>query len=79
MSPEISDLFKRAMELPADQRAALASSLLDSLDEESGHSADEAWEQEVARRMNELKAGGAVTIPWEDAQRQIRARVNGRE
>lgn len=37
--------------------------------------ADEAWEQEVTRRMNELKAGGAVTIPWEDAQRQIRARV----
>jgi hypothetical protein len=32
MSPEVSDLLKRALALPADERAALANTLLDTLD-----------------------------------------------
>jgi len=33
MSPEVSDLLKRALALPVDERAALANTLLDSLEE----------------------------------------------
>lgn len=32
MSPEVSDLLKRALVLSADERAALANALLDSLE-----------------------------------------------
>jgi hypothetical protein len=32
MSPEVSDLLKRALTLPADERAALANTLFDSLE-----------------------------------------------
>ena len=32
MSPETSDLLKRALALPADERAALANTLLDTLE-----------------------------------------------
>lgn len=79
MSPEVSDLLKRALTLPADERAALANTLLDSLEttiESADGSVEEAWDQEVARRIEDLKTGKAVTVPWEQLHRELRAMVN---
>lgn len=75
MSPEVSDLLKRALALPADERAALANTLLDSLDAPN-QSVEEAWDEEVARRMADLRAGKAVTVPWEQLHRELLAMVN---
>jgi len=77
MSPEVSDLLKRALALPADERAALANTLLDSL-ETPNQSAEAACDEEVARRMEDLKAGKAVTVPWEQMHRELLAMVNER-
>lgn len=77
MSPEVSDLLKRALALPVDERAALANTLLDSL-ETTNQSVEDAWDEEVARRMEELKAGNAVTVPWEELHRELLAMVNER-
>ena len=77
MNSEISDLLKRALALPIDERAALANTLLDSL-EMTKESVQEAWDKEVARRMEDLKAGKAVTVPWEELHRELLAMVNGR-
>jgi putative addiction module component (TIGR02574 family) len=38
----------------------------------------EAWDEEVARRMEDLKAGKAVTVPWEQLHRELLAMVNER-
>ena len=70
MSPEVSDLLKRALSLPVDERAALANTLLDSL-EQMDESAQEAWDKEVARRVKDLEAGKAVTVPWEELGRKL--------
>lgn len=75
MSPEVSDLLKRALALPVDERAALANTLLDSL-EATNQSVQEAWDEEVARRMKDLNAGKAVTVPWEELHRELLAMVN---
>jgi len=72
MSPETSDLLKRALALPVDERAALANTLLDSL-EVADESVQDAWDEEVARRMADLKAGKAVTVPWEELHRELLA------
>jgi putative addiction module component (TIGR02574 family) len=56
----------------------LANTLLDSL-EASNLSVQEAWDEEVARRIDDLKAGKAVTVPWEDLHRELLALVNERE
>jgi putative addiction module component (TIGR02574 family) len=77
MSPEVSDLLKRALALPVDERAALANTLLDSLDTQN-QSVEEAWDEEVARRREALKAGKAVTVPWEELHRELLAMVNHR-
>jgi putative addiction module component (TIGR02574 family) len=77
MSPEVSDLLKRALALPDDERAALANTLLNSL-ETGSESVKEARDNEVARRMADLKAGKAVTVPWEQLHRDLLAMVNER-
>jgi len=41
-------------------------------------SVQEAWDKEVARRMADLKAGRAVTVPWEQLHRELLAIVNER-
>jgi len=74
MSPEASDLLKKAMALPVAERAALANTLLDSL-ETADQSVEEAWDEEVERRMKDLKAGRAVTVPWEKLHAELLAMV----
>jgi putative addiction module component (TIGR02574 family) len=75
MSPEVSDLLKRALALPVDERAALANTLLDSL-EDTQESVQAAWDEEVARRIQDLKAGKAVTVPWEELHQELLAMQN---
>ena len=57
MSEEISELLKKALALPAAARAALAGSLLESLDETVDEGAEAAWQEEIARRIQELDSG----------------------
>jgi len=76
MSPQVSELLKQALELPVDERAALANTLLDSL-EAVDHSVEAAWDEEVARRMADLKAGRAVTVPWEQLHQELLGMVRG--
>ena len=77
MSPEVSGLLKRALALPAGERAALANTLLESVAGAS-ESVQDAWDEEVARRIESLKSGKAVTVPWEELHRELLAMVNGR-
>jgi putative addiction module component (TIGR02574 family) len=80
MSPEVSDLLKRALALSTDERAALANTLLDSLETPAiDESVEDAWDQEVARRIEALKTGHAVTVPWEQLRRELLAMVNERQ
>jgi putative addiction module component (TIGR02574 family) len=38
-----------------------------------------AWNQEIARRIEDLDSGKAKTIPWEEVQKQISSRlIHGR-
>jgi putative addiction module component (TIGR02574 family) len=78
MSPEVSNLLKLALALPVDERAALANTLLDSL-ETTNESVQEAWDAEVARRIQDLKAGKAVTVRWEELHRELLDMVNERQ
>lgn len=73
MKQDVSELLKKAMELPAEACAALASSLFESLDDQVDASAEEEWKQEIARRMAELDSGKVRPIPWAEARRQISA------
>lgn len=78
MTPEVSDILKKALALPPEARAALAGSLLESLDDTVDASVEEAWSQEIARRIEELDSGRVKPVPWAEARRQITALLSGR-
>src|SRR4051794_15087231 len=62
-----------ALELPAEQRAALAGRLIQSLDPTVDNDVESAWSEEIRRRLERLDSGQAVTIPWAEARRRIRS------
>jgi putative addiction module component (TIGR02574 family) len=78
MSPETDELLQKAMSLPPEDRASLASSLIDSLDQTVDEDAEIAWQQEIARRMDEVTSGKVKTIPWREVQRKSRALLHGK-
>lgn len=78
MTHEVSDILKKALALPPEARAALAGSLLESLDDTVDASVEEAWSQEIARRIEELDSGKVKPVPWAEARRQITALLRGR-
>ena len=77
MTREVSELLEKALALPAEARAALANSLLESLDETVEVGAEEAWREEIGRRIAELDSGKVKPIAWAEARRQIAAILNG--
>lgn len=78
MTKEVSELLQKALALPAEARAALAGSLLDSLEDSVDPTAEEAWRLEIARRIEDLDSGKVKPIPWAEARRQIADLLNGR-
>ena len=71
MKRDPADLLKEALKLLPEARAALAGSLLDSLDQEFDDNAEAAWHAEIDRRVKELDSGTVKPIPWSEARRKI--------
>lgn len=71
MSKDAAKLLEEALELPKPARAALASSLLDSLDEEVDENSEAAWAAEISRRIQKVETGAVEMIPWAEARRII--------
>ena len=78
MTREVSDLLKQVLALPAEARAALAGSLLESLEEAVDQSAEEEWNKGIEHRIAELDSGKVKPIAWAEARRQISALLHGR-
>ena len=75
MTQEAAELLKKALTLPDEERAALAGSLIESLDHAADESAEAAWNQEIARRIENLDSGKAKVVPWEDIRSWISDRL----
>ena len=66
-----------ALKLPPAARAALADSLIDSLDTEVEENAEEAWRSEIALRLRDLDSGAVQAVPWDEVRRELRSRLKG--
>jgi putative addiction module component (TIGR02574 family) len=74
MKREAAEILKDALALPAEARAALAGSLLESLDTEVDEAAEAARATEVNRRLAELDSDAVNTIPWAEVRHRLAAR-----
>lgn len=78
MTRETSEILKKALALPPEARAALAGSLLESLDDVVDDAAEQQWNLEIARRIEELDSGKVKPVPWAEARRRVADILNGR-
>ena len=78
MSRTFADVWKEVAELSERDRADLAGLLIESLDGEPDHDVEAVWAAEIEKRVAELDAGTAKTIPWEEVRQRLIDRLNAR-
>src|SRR5260370_37684781 len=71
MTQEAAELLKKALSLPVSERADLAGSLIESLDETQDEAVEAAWDEEVARRMADMDSGAVKPVSLEEARRRL--------
>ena len=70
MSPQLEKVLKIALEMPAEDRAALADELILSVDQE----VEAAWREEIGRRVKEIDEGTVALQPWDEVFARLRAK-----
>src|SRR5258708_32244441 len=74
MTQQVSELLQKALSLSEGERAELAGSLIESLDATVDEAAEAAWNQEIARRIEDLDSGKAKTVP----SKEVRSRTSSK-
>jgi putative addiction module component (TIGR02574 family) len=75
MERDAAEVLRDALALPPEVRALLIDSLIGSLDQAVDAAAEEAWREEIHRRLQEIDSGALPLIPWEEARRRLRSRL----
>lgn len=76
---DVDNVLIAALRLPPEARAALAAELIESLDQgELTGDVEEAWSDEIQRRLAEVDAGTVTPVPWLSARSRIFAAASGR-
>jgi putative addiction module component (TIGR02574 family) len=75
MGNEANELLKKALTLPVAERAELASSLIESLEEAEDESVKAAWDEEIYRRMEDLDSGKVKPVSLEEARRRLASAI----
>ena len=72
MTPQVSELLKKALSLSTQERGLLIDRLVESLDDEPAEEgAEAAWDGEIKRRVDDIRSGRVKTIPGEQVLREL--------
>ncbi len=72
MTQKSQVVLEEALKLSPNERAEVAEQLIASLEEAPDTAVEQAWQQEVQRRLQQVERGEVKTIPWEEVQRRLR-------
>ena len=78
MMQEAQKLLKKALALPDKERADLAGSLIDSLDDTFDENAEAAWQEEIIRRLEDVQSGKVKTTSWDQVRQKGRTLLRNR-
>jgi putative addiction module component (TIGR02574 family) len=73
MSRDTAEILKEALALPAEARAVLADSLLDSLHVEVDPDTEAAWQLEIQRRPAGLDSKAVSPVSWAEVRSRLMA------
>jgi putative addiction module component (TIGR02574 family) len=76
MSKRSDRLLEEALALTPEERADVAATLLESLDEQEDDGVEEAWAREIERRIQDVESGRVKTVPWSEVRRRLRQAIN---
>lgn len=71
MTRAVEELYEQASQLPTEDRAELAGRLLESIEDAPDEGVEEAWAEEIERRMAAYRAGTMKTIPWSEVRAHL--------
>ena len=71
MTNAVRELYEKAARLSESDRAELAGLLLETLQQPPDPGVEEAWAQEISRRLAEYRAGRVRTIPWQELRAEL--------
>ena len=69
MTPLTSQVYEAALALAEEERAELASRLLESLPQDTPSQLHPAWADELPRRLAQVDSGQVTPVPWEEVKR----------
>jgi putative addiction module component (TIGR02574 family) len=80
LTPEVKKLLEQALSLSPEEQEALANSLFSNLNQEINEGpveagAEEAWAEEIKRRVEDIRSGKTQMIPHEEVRRRLAARL----
>jgi putative addiction module component (TIGR02574 family) len=70
-----AEILKAALELPDDEREQLADEILSSLEEDPAE-VEQAWADEIERRLDEADAGNVRSIPGSEVHANVQAAID---
>ena len=76
MTHESREILQKALALSEEERTALIRSLIESLEGAPEEGVEQAWEDEIKRRIENLGSGRAKTVSWEEVRQRISTRLS---
>ena len=72
MTPQVSDVLEKVLALSIQERGLLIDHLIESLDEgPAEEGVEEAWGEEIKRRVDDIRSGKVKMIPGERVLREL--------
>lgn len=71
----VAELSQKSQALRPEERVRLAELLLDSIHLSGGQAIEDAWDEELKRRIDEVDRGVATLVSAEDAFAQVRRAI----
>jgi len=75
-NPNLARMRSEALSLTDDERAELVHDLVASRDGSADANAEQEWDIEVSRRLDEIDSGTATLIDRQEFSRRLRERLN---
>lgn len=69
----VAQVLQQALDLPTEDRLAVATELLNSVEGPEDPEWAEAWSKELQKRLREVESGAVKTVPWADVKARVAA------
>jgi putative addiction module component (TIGR02574 family) len=71
MALDVEEILNAALKLNDEEKAALAASLLESLDPQVDDDVEGAWQAEIQKRLHEVETGTVCLVPWSEVRKML--------